>query len=266
MTFKSIKTICFSPTGTTRKVLNSVTDAIECSDKELIDITAADARSRKLTANSDELLIVGMPVYSGRLPPLAAEWLRTLRTQKSPTVCIAVYGNRTFDDALLELSDIMRECGCVVLGAAAFIGEHSFSSKLTPIAVKRPDDDDLQQAHDFGRRINAKLATLSTAEQIENLELPGNRPYKTLKAMPTDDFVTISSKCTHCGACAKACPVEAIAEPGGTLPDMSRCIFCCACIKVCPVDAITMRPGAIMDVAKRLHQNCTARQPVALWI
>ena len=49
-------------------------------------------------------------------------------------------------------------------------------------------------------------------------------------------------KCTGCGACVDACPVEAITmEDGGKAkvnPD--TCIDCGACVSECPVEAISM--------------------------
>ena len=51
--------------------------------------------------------------------------------------------------------------------------------------------------------------------------------------------LTISSRCTACGACLATCPERALL-PAPLLPHpvASRCTGCAACVEVCPVDAI----------------------------
>ncbi len=46
-------------------------------------------------------------------------------------------------------------------------------------------------------------------------------------------------KCVACGACASACPAEAIAEgsPAYTI-DPEKCVDCGACASTCPNEAI----------------------------
>lgn len=48
----------------------------------------------------------------------------------------------------------------------------------------------------------------------------------------------ISDDCVACGACAEACPTEAIAEADGKYEiDADKCIDCGSCADACPVDA-----------------------------
>ena len=138
MKIQSVKLACFSPTGTSKSIIKAVAQGLGREDAKLVDITEAAQRKKPLNISRDELLVVAVPVYAGRVPVLVSGWLNTLKADQAPAVCVVVYGNREYEDALLELGDIIKKQGGVPLAGAAFIGEHSFSSDDTPIAVGPP--------------------------------------------------------------------------------------------------------------------------------
>ncbi|MFZ5644742.1 MAG: EFR1 family ferrodoxin [Bacillota bacterium] len=254
MKIQSLKLVCFSPTGTTKAIVQGVARGIKKSTVELIDITKPDARKQHLQTSENELLVVAVPVYMGRVPALLNEWLNAIKALNTLAVCIVVYGNRTYDDALLELKDILIKRGCIPIACAAFIGEHSFSSSETPTAEGRPDTSDLNQAELFGRKINEKLISVSSVNQISDINIPGNYPYGGVTELWSVDFIEISNGCTQCGICAEGCPVGAIDSENSNLIDKEKCITCCACIKNCPQNARTMRTGPVKDASIRLNK------------
>jgi ferredoxin len=254
MKIQSLKLVCFSPTGTTKVVIQGVARGINKSTVELLDITKPNARKQPLQTSENELLVVAVPVYMGRVPALLSKWLHAIQAQNTPAVCIVVYGNRVFDNALLELKNVLTERGCIPVACAAFIGEHSFSSSETPTAEGRPDVSDLKQAELFGRKINEKLQTISTADHIYNLNVPGSYPYGGINDLWSVDFIAVSNACTQCGICEEGCPVGAIDSENSNLIDTEKCITCCACIKNCPQNARTMKPGPVKDAAIRLNK------------
>ncbi len=74
------------------------------------DITKS-ASKEVIHLSENDLLIVGMPVYAGRIPAIAIDALNKFKGNKTPAVIVCVYGNRDYDDALLELKDIVQNNG-----------------------------------------------------------------------------------------------------------------------------------------------------------
>ena len=145
-----------------------------------------------LVPSENELLVVGVPVYMGRVPALVTEWLHAIAARNTPAVCVVVYGNRVYDDALIELEDILTGCGCRPIAGAAYIGEHSFSTDETPTAKDRPDAGDLHHAESFGRKIREKLDAIASADQIPDGAIPGCRPYRGDSKLWTVDFIAVA--------------------------------------------------------------------------
>jgi ferredoxin len=264
MNIQSVKLVCFSPTGTTKAVLQGIARGIDHSVVELVDITTPEARTKQLATSDNELLVVGVPVYMGRVPALLSQWLHSIQARNTPAVCVVVYGNRVYDNALLELKDILTERGCVPIAGAAYIGEHSFSSSDLPTAEGRPDASDLEHAEVFGRKINEKLQSASSVDHIS--DIPGDHPYGGITELWNVDFIAVGDECTQCGICAEECPVGAIDADESNLIDKEKCITCCACIKSCPQNARTMKAGPVKDAAVRLNQLYKDRKEPVLFL
>ncbi|MDD1697099.1 MAG: EFR1 family ferrodoxin [Methanoregula sp.] len=261
MKIPSLKLVYFSPTGTTKKVVQEIARGINPGIIEELDITRPGARTQPLTTSEKELLIIGLPVYMGRVPALVSEWLHTIQAHNTPAVCVVVYGNRAYDDALLEMNDILTQRGSKPIAGAAFIGEHSFSDAKTPTALGRPDARDLKHAELFGQKIQKKLQSVISADQISAVKIPGCHPYRgePCHPYPRDskfwnvDFIAVSDACVQCGACAEGCPVGAVDPENSSMIDTEKCITCCACIKHCPKHARTVKPGLVRDASLRLN-------------
>ena len=148
---KKIKLLYFSPTGTTKKIVKTIGSVLERNisvreSLQEIDFTLAESRKNIPEFVDRDIVIVGVPVYAGRVPNILLDYLESIRGDGAIAIPLVLYGNRNYDNALIELRDILQKKGFRIIAAAAFIGEHSFSRTL---AKDRPDSQDLKKAREF---------------------------------------------------------------------------------------------------------------------
>jgi ferredoxin len=248
-----IHSVFFSPTGTTRRIIQAVRDGTGRTNG--IEANLTRPQSDTIVFEGNDPVVIGMPVYGGRVPTLASERLKTVRGNRTPAVALVVYGNRAYGDALLELCDLCNDCGFRLIGAAAFIGEHSFSTPQQEIASGRPDRKDLDRAEDFGARV------MNVVRPLDTNRIPGNRPYKPAMCPPGAAADSDLQTCRRCGQCISSCPAGAI-RLTDSIPetDPDACIWCCACIKNCPTGSRRIISPKIREIAERLHTNFKERQ------
>lgn len=233
---KNITAIYFSPTSGSKKYAEAVAGAIS-KDYKSIDLTAPSARTKEYRFGPDDVVVFSAPVYAGRLPFIPGEeeiFSKIKGSAGAKAVFMVTYGNREFDDALLEMSDCLENAGFTGIAAAAWLSEHTYSDKL---AGGRPDEEDLMDAEGFGLQVKDIIED----EEFEKLEIPGNRPYKERKHLPMNTEAT--EKCGGCGHCVDVCPANAINRENFSA-DSGKCIGCLACEKNCPSGArIVNDPG-----------------------
>jgi ferredoxin len=262
----TVKLVYFSPTQTTKKILQGIAQGMSISRIEHLDLTPPQAATQLLGEIADELTILGAPVHAGRLPIEAVRRLRRLKARGAPVVLVVVYGNREYEDALLELKNLAGEQGFRPIAAGAFIGEHSYSTNGTPIAVGRPDEADLNKARQFGERVLGKILNGQGLDRMAALEVPGNFPYKERMKRPMEAPTTREALCTHCGTCASVCPTAAVVVENSVITEPERCIICQACVKNCPTGARVMEVERIKKVADWLSTNYARRKEPEIFL
>jgi ferredoxin len=195
-----------------------------------------------------DLVIVAVPVYGGHVAPSAMQRMEGLRGNGALAVAVVVYGNRHYEHALEELADFLGARGFHLIGAGTFIGEHSYSTPATPIAVGRPDTEDMACAMMFGEGIARKLSSTHPDDAVDARQI--EQPEQDVQVMmhfkqtvmgwmkdgmqmPSAPIVD-EALCTHCDACAGICPTGAIVD---NRAEAGKCIKCCACVKGCPTGA-----------------------------
>lgn len=246
MSSRSVWAVYFSATGTTERTVTRIARRLAetlGAAYRTYDYTLPAARQQALTIPAGDMAVVGCPTYAGRVPNLLMPYLRDMvRCEGALAVPVVLFGNRDFDDSLMELRNILAANGFMPVAAAAFVGEHSFSRTL---GAGRPNAADMAQMDDFARTAAQKIRALAALpaapvsvagqEPIRPYYTPRDRhgaPINILKVKPKTDMTL----CGGCGLCAARCPMGSI-DPADVSQVTGICIKCCACVKGCPSGA-----------------------------
>ena len=233
---KEMEVYYFSPTGGTKKVSSIFADAME---KEVIwhDLGSKEPMMEK---PEGEMTVVASPVFGGRIPSVVREKIEKFSGTGKKAVTIAVYGNRAYEDALLEMNDILTKCGFTVIASGAFVAQHSMAPE---VGAGRPDGEDEKEIHKFAE-------TVKNSTAVENVQVPGNRLYKPEMNLPVAPISLPS--CTKCGKCVTVCPTNAISvADGAVITDIEKCILCMACTHICTEQA-RIRPLPLQQKTEQM--------------
>lgn len=244
MEIRKIWAVYFSPTGGTEKVVRTAAEEIAGKlglPLEVYDFTLPKKREAEIVFSEGDFVVFGTPVIAGRVPNVLLPYLKEkVKGGGALAAPMVSFGNRNYDDALIELRNILEEDGFRTAAGGAFISEHSFSRTL---GAGRPDAQDMEKLRAFGAAIAEKLQ--SGWEYTEPVAVKGEtpiRPYFT----PRDrhnaaiDIRKVKPKtsdaCSGCGLCAEVCPMGSISRENPA-EFTGICIKCCACVKKCPAGA-----------------------------
>ena len=256
MKIKNVVTLFFSPTSTTHRILDEIEAALPWPAQEL-DITDYSANDGEYVLAADELLLAGVPVYGGRVPAIAVQRIKNVRGNGTPAIIVAVFGNRDYDDALLELKDLLEAQGFVVFAALAAVSEHNI---MHSVAKGRPDEEDLKKIRLFAKDAAEKAEAAADAAALSPIAVKGNRPYKNYPGIPLKPKADAS--CTKCGVCADLCPADAIPHDAPQTTDDKKCITCMRCVKECPEGSRSLNKLALAAAEKLFAlKNSKRKEP-----
>lgn len=212
----------------------------------------------KPTFTKEDVCILSVPSFGGRVPALALDRMRSWQGNQAKAILLGVYGNRAQEDTLLELRDFLIKHDFTCIAAIAAVAEHSIFPQF---GAQRPDDRDQVELQTFAKQI---LPLLSSASPHASLELPGNFPYREYHGVPLKP--TADASCIACGQCAKECPTQAIPLDHLVSVNKDLCISCMHCISICPVQARHNNKIMLFAAAQKMKKNCTSRKNNTLYL
>jgi ferredoxin len=259
---KQIRLLCFSPTDTTKKICQAVASGMGTENPRVLDLTRPNSREQ-LTSRPEAFMagvdhvIVGAPVYFGKLPAPVRECLAAIQGKGKGASALVVYGNRDYGRSLRQLAGILMQNGFNVHAAGAFIGRHSYSD-IVPVAMGRPDKSDLEKARALGKN----SASASKRLALEEIPFQADFFSKSNRDMPLKPAF-ISKRCIQCGICADRCPMGILAPDTGTYLNRAAealCIGCMACVFHCPQKARQARANVPMKLAMKYILRKAAKE------
>ncbi len=247
----NVTEIVFSPTGGTEKVADIIGKHWDDTPAK-IDLSDAKTDFSKCGITGQDMVVIAMPSFGGRAPAAAIERLQKIHGNGARCVLVCVYGNRAYEDTLVEMEDAAKECGFQVTAAISAVAEHSI---MPQYAAGRPDEADRKQLADFADRIAEKTGAV--------FAIPGSRPYK--KAGGAGLVPKPDKSCVKCGLCAQTCPVQAI-DPVQFTADSKKCISCMRCMKLCPQNARNVNGLMVSAAALAIKKACSVRKENELFL
>ena len=232
MNIKRICVLYFSPTGGTEKIARLAAGNLAEKlglEPEFIDFTRPENRQAEYRFQADDLLVMASPVYAGRLPnKLMPEYKAKILGDATPAIPICVFGNRSPDEALRELVLLLE--GNEIRDFAARAAAKLSGDTLPPLELDR-----------------SEIGPYYTPLKEDGA------PAKFLKARPLTDW----SRCSHCGVCARSCPMGSIDRE--TMEAIGLCVKCQACVRKCTRRAKFFEDADFLSHVAMLEQNYTRR-------
>ena len=263
---KKVCAMFFSGTGTTEKIVTAIGADIASFlgiELDIFNFTSPLERKEPKSFTQDDIVVIGTPTYAGRVPNVLLKYLDTLEGNGALAVPVVLFGNRSYDDSLIELRNIMENDGFHTIAAGAFVGQHAFSNTL---AKGRPDSDDMKEAHTLALKAAEKIKSgvYETPVKVKGndpvgpyytpLGIDGN-PVSILKVRPLTN-----ERCHDCGICALLCPMGSI-NPANPREYIGKgiCIKCGACVKKCLVGAKYYADEGFLSHKEALEKNFSRR-------
>lgn len=262
MNIERIRAICFSATGNTERAVKTLAEELGARlgcPVEQLSFTKPAERTETYHFRETDLVVVGAPVYAGKLPnKILPDYRNRLHGNGALAVAAVTFGNRSYDNALAELCALLEMNGFHTVAAGAFAAVHAMTDEL---GYGRPGWSDQFEMKQFAAKAAAKVRG---AEEIpEPVRVPGDpaapyyvpkgtdgQPVNFLKAKPK----THLNKCTRCGACARMCPMGAI-DRKDFAAITGTCIKCQRCVHRCTKGAKYFDDPAMLDHIAMLERE-----------
>lgn len=231
-TMEKVLIICFSPTGNTHKVCETIHKAIQDQyEIDFLDITLPDVR-RKISDGkiSGDILVVASPVYSQTAAEQFINFLKRSRLVFKKSIVVCTYGGISCGAAIRDVTKILSKKGIPVIAAAEIPCRHHYAfagiNKLEEMNI--PDNS--AEISDFIKKACVLNSRMKTDKKIYAAKLLSQKTIAHIAA-----YISISNLCQKCGKCINICPTGAIKSDFTV--NIKMCIGCVRCVLNCPYGA-----------------------------
>jgi flavodoxin/Pyruvate/2-oxoacid:ferredoxin oxidoreductase delta subunit len=227
----------FSATGITELVSNHIALVIESEGHSVFqkNIITPESRQQEFDFLELDAYFFGFPVFEGRAPTVAEEWMKTLEGKNKKCSMYFTYGARDLELAHQATFYLLKKANFQVVLSAEFIGKHSFCvAKGFELAKGRPNQLDFDIVIKF---VEESLARFQKDTEF-NIDL-SSFSYKSKRTREKTGIMSIfypsrgGEDCSMCNLCENECPVEAFDAISGET-DRKLCIHCMHCVIICP--------------------------------
>lgn len=255
----SVYSMYFSPTGGTERVMNILTEGLPVSGR--IDLSEPGADYGAYSFTEEDLCLIGAPSFGGRVPSVVLERVRKTRANGAAAVLVVAFGNRAYDDTLLELKNEVNACGYRAAAAVAAVTEHSI---MRQYGKERPDERDEMELRRFSKEIAKLTRDGKNIKDFKEFTAPRNFPYKKYNGVPFKPKAGVA--CTKCGLCAEKCPVQAIPQNDPAALEKDKCISCMRCIAICPRNARKLNRAVLFAASQAMKKAFAERKQNELYL
>ncbi len=236
---KTVDFYYFSPTGGTEKAGRAIASAVAET------VNAINLAENFVNTPSSDVVVVAAPVFSGRIPAIVADKIAELNGKGKKVITAVVYGVRAYEDALLELNNIMKNSGFDVIASAALVAQHSI---VPEVGAGRPNKADIEEIQQFAKNALNAIEEGKTG----TVSVPGNYPYKEVKKGSATPISLAT--CNGCGHCSCVCPTKAVTVTDKeVLTDADKCIMCMACVAKCSAQSRVLPPPIQEGLTQKLN-------------
>ena len=251
---EKLYSVFFSPTDTTRGVLDFLAAGMQKAAED-VDLTSYQNKDLQKDFTAEDTVLIGVPSYAGRVSETFAQRFKeNIKGNNTPAVIVITFGNRAYEDTLIELKDLAQANGFNVIAAAAVVTQHSI---VPQFGAGRPDGQDKAELKNFAVQVKNKLEK-GEFDIDADVKVSGNRPYKDGMTGVMAPIVD-KDKCIGCGTCVIACPTGAI-DKSSFECEKAKCISCLRCIKVCPMNCRYVPEEILAKLKAHLAPLCASRK------
>ncbi|MBQ1689703.1 MAG: hypothetical protein II018_00360, partial [Firmicutes bacterium] len=155
MKIDRIVNIYFSPTGATAGVGRMFCARLGeklCVPVEDVDITLPSGRRGSCRFGAEDLPVLAVPTYAGRVPNKLEPFLREMfRADGAPCCVLVTFGNRAFESSLAELANNMLDAQVRAAEAGQISRESGGAIDGIAVSLSQLAEDSTQAAEKVGK-------------------------------------------------------------------------------------------------------------------